>query len=76
MLCKHEDKLFLLACLIADREGTFLDVVHAHKPSALMGAVVSSREPSMWPAECQAVPGDDVIHVLPKQLDPSAEVGV
>lgn len=60
--------------VLADRQGQFLDVVHVHKPTALMGAVVTAREPSMWPEECQAVPGDDVVHVLPKHLDPAAEV--
>lgn len=62
-------------CLpLADRQGQFLDVVHVHKPTALMGAVCTHREPSMWPEECQSVPGDDVVHVLPKKMDPSAEV--
>jgi hypothetical protein len=57
-----------------DREGGVLDVVHPFKPSALMGAVCSSSDPSHWPEGCQAVPGDDVIHVMPKLLEPAAEV--
>ena len=51
-----------------------MDVAHVHKPSALKEAVVTHRDRGIWPDECQQVPGDDVIHVLPKQLDPAAEV--
>ncbi len=39
-----------------------------------MGAICTNRDPSMWPEGCQAVPGDDVVHVMPKLLEPKAEV--
>jgi len=56
------------------RDGQVLDVVHPHKLTALMGAVCSGKDSSMWPENCQPVPGDDVIHVFPKKMDPAAEV--
>jgi len=62
-----------LAAVVFNRQGQFMDVVHVHKPTALMGAICTHREPSMWPEECQAVPGDDVVHVLPKKLEPGCE---
>lgn len=70
------DKQLLMASAHAHagREGTILDVVHKHKPSALDFAIVSSRDKDIWPEGVQEVVGDDVIHVLPKKLDPAAEV--
>lgn len=70
------DKQLLMASAHAHagREGTILDVVHKHKPSALDFAIVSSRDKDIWPEGLQEVVGDDVIHVLPKKLDPAAEV--
>jgi len=58
----------------AGRNGEVLDVVHSHKLSALMGAVCSGHDKSLWLEGCAPVPGDDVIHVMPKKLDPAAEV--
>ena len=58
----------------AGRNGQLLDVVHRLKPSALDGAVCSGRDADTWPEGTQDVPGDDVIHVRPKLLDPQAEV--
>ncbi len=48
--------------------------MHAHKATALFGAISTHREPSLWPEGCQAVPGEDVVHVMPKLLEPKAEV--
>lgn len=59
----------------ADRQGEVHDVVHCHKPSAIDGALVSSRDKGYWPEGCQAVEGDDVIHFLPKLVGPPVEVG-
>ena len=49
-------------------------MVNLHKPSALDSAVVSSRDKSYWPEGTLAVEGDEVITVLPKKMDPAAEV--
>lgn len=64
----------MLCHCAAGREGQVLDVVHVHKHMALMGALCSSQDRSMWPENATAVPGDDVVHVFPKKLDPAAEV--
>lgn len=56
------------------RDGSVLDNIHKHKPSALDGALVSSLDKDLWTEGTQEVPGDEVIHVRPKQLDPQAEV--
>jgi hypothetical protein len=56
------------------RDGALLDTVHKHKPSALDAAVVSGEDRELWPEGTHEVPGDEVIHVRPKQLDPKAEV--
>lgn len=61
-------------CIHADRECKILDTVNKHKPSALEYALVSSREKAGWLEGTYELPGDDVIHVLPKKLDSSAEV--
>jgi len=63
-----------LSAVVFDREGNILDTVHPHKPSALEFALVSNRDKDCWLEGTQDLPGDDVIHVLPKKLDPAAEV--
>lgn len=73
--CLGDEQLLMASAHAhAGREGTILDVVHKHKPSALDFAIVSSRDKDIWPEGVQEVVGDDVIHVLPKKLDPAAEV--
>lgn len=66
--------LIIQTFLHADRQGQVADVVHLHKPTAMDGALCTSRDKTYWPEECQALEGDEVIHMLPKKLDPSAEV--
>ena len=61
-------------CTCSGRDGSILDVVHKHKPSALDAAVVTAADRELWPEGTHEVPGDEVIHVRPKQLDPKAEV--
>ena len=51
-----------------------MDVVHKHKPSALDSALVSNADKDTWLPETKEVAGDQVIHVMPKHLDPQAEV--
>ena len=49
-------------------------MVHKHKPSALDSALVNNADKDLWLPETKEVAGDQVIHVLPKHLDPQAEV--
>jgi hypothetical protein len=51
-----------------------MDVVHKYKPSALDFALVSNRDKELWLEGTQDLEGDEVIHVLPKKLEPGCEV--
>eukprot|EP00195_Chlamydomonas_chlamydogama_P005623 CAMPEP_0202898432 /NCGR_PEP_ID=MMETSP1392-20130828/6957_1 /ASSEMBLY_ACC=CAM_ASM_000868 /TAXON_ID=225041 /ORGANISM="Chlamydomonas chlamydogama, Strain SAG 11-48b" /LENGTH=338 /DNA_ID=CAMNT_0049584357 /DNA_START=110 /DNA_END=1123 /DNA_ORIENTATION=- len=63
-----------LSAVVISRAGKLLDTVTIHKPSALDGAIVTNKDRAYWSEDVQDVVGDDVIHVLPKKLDPAAEV--